>query len=109
MGRIVHNRQRQRSQLEVSKHHGDNSAADFALSGPVPKNFNGVLVQNLEVSGNVTLTWDGTAPAHRIFKTASPATVRASASVGAIAGTTFNDPNPNQFAGLTCYIVKPFL
>ncbi len=85
----------------------DDSAADFDRAGPIPENYAGVRLENLTVSGNVTLDWASTGANNSIYKTDDPATVRDSAAVATTTATTWNDPNPNQFPGLTCYVVKP--
>ena len=85
----------------------DNSAADFDLAGPIPENYAGLRLEDLTVDGNVTLNWVSTGANNSVYKTDDPATVRDSAAVATTAATTWDDPDPNQFPGLTCYVVKP--
>ena len=88
----------------------NSSAADFDLSGPDAENFAGLRISTLAVSGSggtITLGWIGNAALYTVHKTDDPATVRAAAALAMTASSTFADPNPNQFPGISFYIVKP--
>ena len=89
----------------------NNSSVDFFSQVPAPKNFAGVTVSDLTVSksgGSITLTWSGSgATTSSIHKTDDASTVRLSAQIAVEPGPSWTDPNPNQFPGLSCYVVKP--
>ena len=92
----------------------DDSAADFDLSGPATENFAGDTVSNLSLGkiqlGHYLVWTNGSATmpsSFDILKTGDPMTVRGSAPFASIPGMSFLDPQPNQFPGLTCYVVRP--
>ena len=88
----------------------ENSSEDFDLGGVTAQNFAGTRTSQLalnKVGSTIRLSWNDTADGFTIHKTGDPATARNSAPVAAQAGTVFVDPNPDQFPGLTCYVVKP--
>ncbi|MDH3628195.1 MAG: hypothetical protein OEV00_01840 [Acidobacteriota bacterium] len=86
----------------------NDSSVDFFAGVPSPGNFAGARVSNISVDGNVTLDWGvSTVGGYTIHKTDNPATVRLSTPVAGIAGVNWVDPTPNQFPGLSCYVVKP--
>ena len=92
----------------------NDSATDFGFQSPTPKNFAGLTVGTLTVDkvggGGIQLNWSGSGAAFStIHKTDDPSTIRLSPPVAAVGGggTTWPDPNPNQFPGLSCYLVKP--
>ncbi len=88
----------------------DNSSEDFDLGGVAAENFAGTRTSELalsKVGSIIRLSWTDTADSFTIHKTDDPATARNSAPVAAQAGIVFVDPNPDQFPGLTCYVVKP--
>jgi len=86
----------------------DRSVDDFFVTGPGLQNFAGAKTSVLSVSGNVTLSWvNGTAANYTIHKTGDCSTTRGSPLVEITSLTSWPDPNPGLFPGLTCYIVKP--
>ena len=88
----------------------NNSALDFYLAAPTPENFAGTRIGELtitETAGSVTLTWMNTAGSYTIHKTGDSTTIRDSVAVDTSIGTSWTDPNPDQFSGVTYYLVKP--
>ncbi len=86
----------------------NNSAADFDVTGPAAENFFGVAISALTVSTPAGVVTLGTSMVvHTVHKTDDPATVRASISIGFTNMGGFVDPNPNQFPGVSYYVVKP--
>jgi hypothetical protein len=88
----------------------DNSAADFDLAVPRSENFAGIRASDLTITapgGVVTLNWTGTATTATIHKTDDPTTVRTSTAVAAVAGSSYEDLFPDEFPGITYYVVKP--
>jgi hypothetical protein len=87
--------------------------ADFFSDPPSPSNFEGIVISDLTVQKSgaaIELSWTGNpiSVATTIHKTGDPTTVRNSAMVDTVVNdNTWGDPNPAQFAGLTCYLVKP--
>jgi hypothetical protein len=87
----------------------DNSAADFDLTGPAAENFAEVTISTLTLAipgGAVTLGWPS-AGVHTVHKTDDPATVRDSNSIDSTILGSLVDPNPDEFPGVSCYVVKP--
>ncbi len=88
----------------------DNSSEDFDLGGIAAENFAGTRTSELalnKVGSIIRLSWNETADSFTIPKTDDPAAVRSSAPVAAQAVIVFVVPYPDQFPGLTCYVVKP--
>lgn len=87
----------------------NNSAADFDVTGPAAENFAGVGISALSVAtpaGVVTLGWPSIGM-HTVHKTDDPSTVRISILIGFSTAGSFVDPDPNQFPGISYYVVKP--
>lgn len=88
----------------------DNSAADFDLTAPRPRNFAGIETSDLTVAepgGTLTVSWAGTSSITTIHRTDDPSTVRTSAAVATVVGTSWVDPTPDLFPAVTYYVVKP--
>ena len=88
----------------------NNSALDFRLSAPTPENFARTRISELtitDIAGSVTLTWTNTAGSYTIHKMGDSTTIRDSLAVDTSIGTSWMDPTPDQFPGVTYYLVKP--
>ncbi len=88
----------------------NDSLADFFITGPRAENFAGVGISGLVLSdtgGVIRLDWVGDVGSYTVHKTDDPSTVRDSLEVTSVMGTTYVDPTPDEFPGVSYYFIKP--